>query len=103
MVLLTDVLDSINGAFPLFFYGERHIDEFLERYSFDQDGITQQWEMFDFLSRNVIEFLRGRFPALGELNHSICCELQMCQLREKIERNERKFECYLSIMAQSAA
>jgi hypothetical protein len=103
MVLLTDVLESINGAFPLFSHGERHIDEFLERYPFDGDGVTQQWEMFDRLSSNVMEFLRGRFPALGERNRSICCELQMCQLREKIERNEREDECYRSIRARYAA
>jgi len=100
MVLLTDVLDSINGAFPLFSYGERHMDEFLEKYSFDQGGITQQWEMVDGLSNNVMEFLRSRFPALSERNHSICCELQMCQLRDKIGRIERTYDCYRSIMAR---
>jgi hypothetical protein len=102
MVLITDVLDSINDAFPVFSYGERHIDEILERYSFNQDGLTQQWEMFDLLSRNVMEFLRDRFPALGERNRSICCERQMCQLREKIERNERECECYNSIVTRCA-
>jgi hypothetical protein len=56
--------------------------------------------MFDRLSNNVTEFLRPRFPALGERNRSICCELQMCQLREKIESNERTYACYRSIMAQ---
>jgi hypothetical protein len=103
MILLTDVLESINRAFQIFSYGERHIDEFLERYSFDRDGITRQWEMFDSLSRNIMEFLRDKYPALGEHNHSICCELQMCQLREKIERNEREYECYRSILARHAA
>jgi hypothetical protein len=102
MVLLTDVLDSINGAFPLFSYGERHIDEFLGKYSFDQLGITQRWEMFDRLSNNVMEFLRSRFPALEERNHSICCELQMCQLRDKIERSERTYDCYRSTMARDS-
>ncbi len=103
MVLLTDVLESINGAFPLFSSGERHIDEYLGQFSFEKDGITQRWEMFDLLSRNVMEFLRNRYPALGELNCSICCELQMDQLRDKIERNERAYECYLSIVARHAA
>lgn len=102
MVLLTDVLDSINSAFPIFSDGERQIDEFLEQYPFDRDGVRQQWEMFDRLSRNVMEFLRDRFPALGELNRSICCDLQMCQLREKIERNEREHECYFSIVNRHA-
>lgn len=100
MVLLTDFLDSINSSFPLFSYGERHIDEFLETYSFDGDGIAQQWEMFDRLSNNVMEFLRCRFPELGERNHSICRELQMCLLQEKIERTERTHDCYRSIMAR---
>jgi hypothetical protein len=100
MILMTDILSSIISAFPLFSFGERHINEFLEEYSFDEVGITQQWEMFDRLSNNVAEFLRSRFPTLGECNSSICCELQMCQLREKIEANERTFACYLSIMAR---
>jgi hypothetical protein len=102
MVLLTEVLDSINGAFPLFSYGERHIDEFLENYSFDEDGIVQRWEMFDLLSNHIMEFLRGRFPTLGERSHSICCELQISPLREKIEGIERTYECYRSIMARYA-
>jgi hypothetical protein len=100
---LADVSDSINGAFPLFSYGERHIDEFLERYPFDRDGVKEQWEMFDRLSGNVMEFLRERFPECGERNHSIYCELQMCQLRDKIEANERKYECYRSIKARYTA
>lgn len=102
MVLLTEVLDSINGAFPLFSYGERHIDEFLEKYSFDEDGIVQRWEMFDRLSNHIMEFLRSRFPTLGERNHSICCELQISPLREKIESIQRTYECYRSIMARYA-
>jgi hypothetical protein len=100
MVLLTDVLESINRAFPLFSYGERRIDEFLDQYSFDQGGTTQRLEMFDRLSNNIMEFLRCRFPALGERNHSICCELQMCQLRDKIAQTERTYECYCSINAR---
>jgi hypothetical protein len=102
MVLLTEVLDSINGAFPLFSSGERHIDEFLEKYSFDEGGIVQRWEMFDHLSNHIMEFLRRRFPTLGERNRSICCELQMSHLREKIEGIERTYECYRSIMARYA-
>jgi hypothetical protein len=100
MVSLTDVLDSINSAFPIFSYGERHLDEFLDKYSFDQGGIVQRWEMFDRLSSNVMEFLRERFPTLGELNRSICCELQMSQLQDKITQTERSYECYCSIVAR---
>lgn len=100
MVLLTEVLDDINSAFPLFSYGERHIEEFLDQYSFDEDGIVQRWEMFDRLSNNIMEFLSSRFPTLGERNNSICCELQMSHLREKIEGIERTHECYRSIMAR---
>jgi hypothetical protein len=103
MILLADVLEDINGAFPLFSYGERHINEFLEKYSFDRDGIKQQWEMFDYLSSNVMEFLSDRFPTLGERSRSICCDLQMCQFREKIERNVRKYECYRSIVERRLA
>lgn len=100
MILIADILSSINSAFPLFSYGERHIDEFLEKYSFDEIGITRQWEMFDLLSNNVAAFLRSRFPTLGEPNRSICRELQMCRLREKIEAKERAYAGYRSIVAQ---
>ena len=97
-MLITEVLDGINGAFPIFSYGERHTDEFLERYAFDRDGIAQRWEMFDRLSRDVMDFLRKRFPTLGERNYSVCRDLQMCSLREKIERIQREYECYESLI-----
>jgi hypothetical protein len=101
-VSVDNVLSSIRGAFNIFVFGERHIDEFLERYPFDRDRVTQQWEMFDALNKNFMDFLRERFPALWERNRSICCELQMYQLREKIEWNERKYECYCSIVERRA-
>jgi len=104
MILLTDVLEDINGAFPIFSYGERHVDEFLEKnYSSEEGGVNRLWEIFDRLFGNVLEFLRGRFPALGERERAACCELQMSQLREKITRIERRYECYRSILALHAA
>lgn len=98
MVLIADILTGINGAFPIFSFGERHIDEFLEKYPFDEDGIKLQWEMFDRLSRNVSDLLRMRFPALGETGRAICCEIQMSQLRDKIARAENMHSCYASIL-----
>jgi hypothetical protein len=59
--------------------------------------------MFDRLSGKVLEFLRNRFPTLGERGRAACCDLQMSQLREKIARIERKYECYRSITARYAA
>jgi len=102
MVRIADVLQSINGAFPIFSYGERHIDEFLGIYAFSADGVAQQWEMFDRLSKNVLDFLRARFPLLGDRNRAICCELQMVQLREKITRIENEYGCYSSIIERSS-
>jgi hypothetical protein len=99
---MDDVLSSIRGAFNIFAFGEAHMIGFLERYPSDRDGIEQQWEMFDRLSKNIMEFLRVRWAALGERNHRICCEYQMGQLREKIKRNEGEYEHYRSIMAQFA-
>jgi len=98
MVLIADILTSINGAFPIFSFGERHIDEFLEKYPFNEDGIKSQWETFDRLSRNVSDFLRMRFPALGETGRAICCELQMSHLRDKVVRAENSHSCYTSIL-----
>jgi hypothetical protein len=96
MVSLIPALVSINDAF---FYDERYSDESLERHGFEQDGIALLWKMFDQLSIDIMNFLRSRFPSLGELNHSICCELQMIPLREKIEEIESMYECYRSIIA----
>ena len=43
-----------------FSFGKRHLDEFLEKYSFDEDGIRQRWEMFDRLSNKVTVGSRSR-------------------------------------------
>jgi len=95
MVLPTEVLVSINDVI-----GERDSDEILEKHEFDKGGVTLLWEMFDHLSIEIMDFLRSRFPVLGERNHSIYCELQMIPLREKIEGIERMYECYHSILAR---
>jgi hypothetical protein len=105
------IFKAINGAFPIFMFGERHIDEFIETFSideggakwFDEDGIKRLWEMFDLVSGNVLDFLRDRFPALGERERAACCTLQMSQLKDKITRIESTYRCYCSIMARRAA
>jgi hypothetical protein len=78
-----------NRAFPLFSYGERHIDEFLDQYSFDQEGVRRRWEMFHQLSENILEFLGVEFPTLGERGRSICWKLQLSQIRAKITRIDK--------------
>jgi hypothetical protein len=100
MIYMTEVFERINGAFPLFSYGERYAEEFLDRYSFDREGVRQRWEVFDRLWRNVQEFLRTEFPGLREIDRMSLCELQMYLLRDKIERIEREYECYRSIIEQ---
>ncbi|HUD12413.1 MAG TPA: hypothetical protein VMQ56_02065 [Terracidiphilus sp.] len=105
------IFKAINGAFPIFMFGESHLHEFLETFSideggekwFDEDGIKRLWEMFDRLSENVLDFLRDRFPALGERDRAACCTLMMSQLKDKITRIERRYQCYRSIMERRAA
>jgi hypothetical protein len=98
MTTRLDVTNSINCAFPIFSHGECHIDEFLNRYSFDQDGIRQQWEMYNRLSSNVLEFLRARFPKLEDNVRSAICELQMSKIQDKIREIENKYQCECSIV-----
>jgi hypothetical protein len=98
MVLMSEIFENINGAIPLFSHGEQHLEEFLEQYPFDRDGMTRRWEMFDRVSAQVMSILRKKYPTLGERNHSILCGLQMCILRDKIKWTEKTYECYLSIM-----
>ena len=102
MILVTDILNSINCEIPLFSHGEGYIDEFLERSSFDEEGIVQRGRMFDQVSNEIMEFLHRRFPTLGRQNHLICCDLQISHLREKIEAIDCAYEYYQSIMAQYA-
>jgi hypothetical protein len=100
MGLRMDVLVGMN-TLPFFSQGESHIEASLERCSrFDRGGIQQQWELFVAVSKDVMEYLRFSFAALGEREHRIYCELQMSALREKIERNERGFEHYCSLVAR---
>ena len=100
MISLTEVFERINSAFPFFSRGERHVEEFLERYSFDSEGMKQRWEMFCRLWGNVEEFLKSEFPGMREIDCKSICELRMNLLRDKIERIEREFECYRSILEQ---
>ena len=100
MISWIGIFERINGALPLFSYGERHIEEFLNGYSFDRDGVRQRWEMFDRLWGNVQDFLKSEFPGLREIDRRSICELQMYPLRDKIARIEREYECYRSIVEQ---
>jgi len=99
MFSLPEVLNRIQEAFPIFSHGQRHVDEFLDSYSFDDEGIRQRWEMFDHLSTNVMAFLTREYPLLGLRARSACCELAMSALREQIARIARTHRCYASILA----
>lgn len=96
---LINILNSIESAFPIFSYGERHIDEVLNKFSFDQDGMKGRWDLYDRLSNNILEFLDQRFPGLGSRECSIICDLQMSQICEKVTRIESEYDCYCSIAA----
>lgn len=99
MFSLPEVLNRIHRAFPIFSHGQRHIDEFLDGYSFDDEGIRQRWEMFDNLSTNVMAFLTREYPQLGARARSACCDLAMSALCEEIARIARTHRCYASILA----
>jgi len=87
-MFLTEIVSSIDRAFPVFSSGERHIDETLNRFPFDQGGMKQRWDWYNRLSKNVFEFLKQEFPRLGQQNCSIICRFQMSRLREKITKIE---------------
>ena len=95
---ITEVLERLNSGIPFFSHGERHMDEVLAQHdAFTADGIEQQWRMHEQLKITVLDSLYKRYPSLGERERSICCELQMCHLREKIKRNVKRYECYRSL------
>lgn len=98
MTTLPDIMNSIGNAFPIFSGGQKHIDEFFDRYPHDQNGIRQRWEVYDSLSKNVFEFLRERFPYLRNGAHAALCDLQMCSIKDTIERTERWYRCCQSIV-----
>lgn len=103
MGLRMDVLAGLDTV--LFFsFGERYIMESLEQRSpFDHDGMKLQWELFESVWNDVMEYLRFSFPALRERERGIYCQLRMCKLREMIEANERCYECYCSVVERHAA
>lgn len=94
-MFLTEILNSIVSAFPIFSFGQRHIEETFNfnRSSFDQEGIKRQWDLHDRLSKNVLEFLGQRFPGLGQCERSAICDLQMSRISEKITRIEEEYGC----------
>jgi hypothetical protein len=94
------VFESIQREFEIFAYGERHVIEFLDGYPSDADGIRRRREMFEQLSRNVLAFLRTRFPHESERSCEIYRDLQMDPLRERIERMESAYRCYCSLLKQ---
>ncbi len=94
---LTEVLRSIDSAFPIFSFGEGYIDEALN-FPFHQEGMQRRWDWYDRLSKNVMEFLGQRYPELGQRGCSIVCDLQMRRIREKITRAESEFCCYREIV-----
>jgi hypothetical protein len=94
-----DALLRVESALPEFADGQRKIEEWLESSSFDEDGSRQRWAMFDRLSEDAAKFL-GTLSAEVREVAELVCELLMCQLKESVERTDRVFECYRSIMAQ---
>ena len=97
---LADVVSSIESAFPIFSFGDRHIVERLSTFSFDEEGMARRWDWYDRLSRNVLEFLGQRFPEVGQRDRSIIGDLQMNQIREKIARDESEYAYYCSIVSR---
>jgi hypothetical protein len=94
---LTDCLEQINSAFPVFSFGEGYLDEKLDQLSFDEEGIRRRWQMHDLLAKNLIEFLNERFPTLGHRCCLIVCDLQMSRIRERISATEAEFSLYRSL------
>lgn len=98
---LIDILNSIVSAFPIFSFGERHIDKVLNNwFSFDQEGMKGRWDLYGRLLKNVLEFLDQRFPRLGQCERSAICDLQMNRISEKITRIEEEYALYHSVEAR---
>lgn len=95
---LSGYLEHINNAFPVFSFGEGFVDERLDRFSLDDEGIRQRWRWHDNLAKNILEFLNERFPDLGARGCLVVCDVQMSRIREKIRATEGEFSLYRSIL-----
>ena len=100
---LSDCLEQTNNAFPVFYFGEGYVNERLDQFSFDGEGIRQRWQWYDDLAKNVFEFLNERFPGLGQRGCLIVCDVQMSRIRERIRATEDEFHLYSSIVHDLAA
>ena len=103
MIPIADVVNSINNAFPIFSHGEGYIEEFFNKCPVSDDEVRQQREELDRLSKNVFEFVRRRFPALGERDRSRACGLRLNPIRKKIRQVAKGYECYRSIAVRREA
>ena len=95
---LVDYLAQINDAFPVFYLGEGHLNERLDKFPFDEEGIQQARRWHDGLAKNILEFLDDRFPGLGKLGCLIVCDVQMTGIREKLAATECEYRLYRSIV-----
>jgi hypothetical protein len=95
---LSDYLEQINNAFPVFSFGESYINEWLGKFPFHEEGIRQRWRWHDGLAKNILEFLNDRFPDLERLDCFIICDVRLGPIREKIRATEGEYRFYWSVV-----
>ncbi|MGA2651848.1 MAG: hypothetical protein ABSF28_15055 [Terracidiphilus sp.] len=91
--MLNEELEArINKAFPVFSYGDAHMNRVLGLDSvwIDRNEIKRMEETIDLLSRNLLQFLNIEFPRKG-MSKGIdwcrtICDLKMKSVREGLER-----------------
>ncbi len=95
---LDEIVNRIDGAFPIFAFGDRHADEELERFPRSQAGTKERWDWYRRLSENVLEFLTKAFPNQRQEWCRAICDYRMFTIEEKIRRIEKRneLELYLS-------
>ena len=97
-------MDVVMGMSTLPFFSKGHgriVAALSDCSPYDHGSMRPQWELFESVWKDVMEYLRSNFAELGEHQWAYC-NLQMNEIREMIESNAAHYGIALSITARHA-
>jgi hypothetical protein len=109
-VLLPNVMERINGAFPIFSSGLGHVYEVVDRQldpvKWDPEGIREAYIEFLYgehgLRANIAAYLAKEIPSINpELCESVC-DLVTYEIEERFRSEYQKAECAQQIVERTA-
>lgn len=85
---------GVVNAFHFLSYGEAYINEKIDSFPWDQEGMKRMWGWYGLCSKNVMDFLRE--SGFGENDSSIICDFHMDSIYEKLAATQDACDSYCS-------